>query len=324
MTFFEVDVLYTLPQDVVFWVQHEVEVADFVRRALVRQGKIGDLPVVVAHTYHASKPSWVALIPNCTAQEGQGYGHLIGRCYAVVYRGLLSLGARDGHERLLALTLSLDRLSPAKDEIDFADLDAVRTARAAEIAAFNRIVHHFDPIWAPDGTRLLYTVWESGGVRLELLEPSSHNVTRLEPLEGYMVVRPMWSDDSRFIAYASLQTVKVFDTQTQTTRTFRRQTPSSEMRTFILFEGARLHFAFHDMSSGTEEFDYDAVQGNLQKLQDAPAGAGWPKWVERVGKYGVDLDRHASLRPARSPSGRYDAIFTFVDGQRRIAMQTRQ
>src|SRR5439155_816863 len=264
----------------------------------------------------AAKLSRVALVPGCTAAEGQGGGQLIGRCYVVLYRGALSPERRDGHENLLALTVSLPGLSPARVGIDFNDLSAVKTARAAEIASFSGIVQHFDPIWSPDGARLLYTVWDSGQIRLELLDPSSGNVTRFEPLEGQMTVRPIWSDDSRFVAYASLQTVKVFDTQTRTTRTLRRQTSSSEMRTAILFEGARLRILFDHMTTEGELLDYDAAQGNLQKQQYA-SGAGRPEWVRRAEKHGLALDLHASLKPVRSPTGRFVAFFTFVGGQRR-------
>jgi len=323
MTFFQVHVLYTLSDGLRFWFQHEAEAIDFVRRALVRQGKIQDLPVAVAVVFEAAKPSRVALVPGCTAWEGQGGGQLVGRCYVVLYRGALSPEGRDGHENLLALTVSLPGLSPARVGIDFSDLNAVKTARAAEIASFSGIVQHFDPIWSPDGTRLLYTVWDSGRIRLELLDPSSGNVTRLEPLEGQMTVRPIWSDDSRFVAYASLQTVKVFDTQTRTTRTLRRQTSSSEMRTAILFEGARLRILFDHMTTEGELLDYDAAQGNLQKQQYA-SGAGRPEWVRRAEKHGLALDLHASLKPVRSPTGRFVAFFTFVDGQRRIEVKALQ
>jgi len=319
MAFSQIHVLGTLPNDVRFWFQHEAEAIDFVRRALVRQGKIQDLPIAFAHVFEPAKPSRVALVPACTASEGQGSGQLIGRCYVVFYRGALSPERRDGHENLLALTVSLSGLSPARVGIDFNDLDAVRTARAAEIASFSGIVQHFDPIWSPNGTWLLYTVWDSGQIRLELLEASSGTVTKLEPLETYMATRPIWSDDSRFIAYASLRTVKVFDTHTRATRAIRSQaSPSGEAYAVMLFEGPQLRVALYSWNIGYETYVYDTVRGELQYVA---SGADRPEWLNHARGQPWPFDRYASLRPVRAPTGRYVALFTFVGGQRRIEVK---
>src|SRR2546422_2019564 len=319
MTFFQVHVLYTLSDGLRFWFQHEAEAIDFVRRALVRQGKIQDLPVAVAQVFETGKPSRVALVPGCTAWEGQGGGQLVGRCYVVLYRGALSPEGRDGHENLLALTVSLPGLSPARVGIDFSDLNAVKTARAAEIASFSGIVQDFDPVWSPDGTRLLYTVWDSGRIRLKLLEASSGMVTKLEPLEAYMATRPIWSDDSRFVAYASLRTVKVFDTRTEATRAIRSQaSPSGEAYAVMLFEGPQLRVALYSWNIGYETYVYDTVRGELQHVA---SGADRPEWLDHARGQPWPFDRYASLRPVRAPTGRYVAFFTFVGGQRRIEVK---
>lgn len=55
---------------------------------------------------------------------------------------------------------------------------------------------------------------------------------------------------------------------------------------------------------------YDTVDGGLDRL---PAGS-----VGHFGDDALNLDRHASLQPARSPDGRWIALFTFVEGRRRI------
>jgi len=322
MTFSQVHVLGTLPSVFRFWFQNEVEVIDFVRWALIRQGKIQDLPVAVAQVFETGKPSRVALVPGCTAWEGQGGGQLVGRCYVVLYRGALSPEGRDGHENLLALTVSLPGLSPARVGIDFSDLNAVKTARAAEIASFSGIVQDFDPVWSPDGTRLLYTVWDSGRIRLELLEASSGMVTKLEPLEAYMATRPIWSDDSRFVAYASLRTVKVFDTRTEATRAIRSQaSPSGEAYAVMLFEGPQLRVAFYNGYYEYETYVYDAVRGELQTVA---SGANRPEWLDRARGQPWPSNRYASLRPVRAPTGRFVAFFTFVGGQRRIGVKALQ
>lgn len=309
-----------LASDQVFWLQHEAEAIDFVRRGLVRQGKIQNLPVLVSFP-RTQKSSWISLDPDCTVSEGQS-GKLIGRCYVVGYVDPdVTPGRRDGHENLLALTASLAQLSPAKDGIDVDDLDAVRTTLAAETAPFKGIVHHFDPIWSPDGRDIIYLVWEDGRVWFELFDPSSRAVRQLEPLRGYVAARPVWSPDSRYVAVASLRDVRIVDVRTGKAKAIRPAGMSERFRATIAlnFERDGRLLLMFDMSEPTGPL-YATYSYNLdsQELRLLATGAP-PSWVGRLGDW---MAAHAALHPVRSPTGQHVAFVRYVNGLRRVAVQS--
>ncbi len=309
-----------IPLELLFPAVHEVEALDVVRLALLRQGKIRDFPILIVRDF-STMGAWprsneISFGDGCVASYGETVtpSKHLGRCYLIILDGAVS------HEDFVATTVALSGLSPG-GRITVKDLAAFRGARSAAIRRFGNLVLHFDPIWSPDGTRFLYTVWESGRSRFELLEASSGTVIKLEPLDAYMATRPIWSGDSRFVAYASLRSVKVFDTQTQTPRTFRPKAPPVEMYALMLFEGTQLHFAFFNGNTGYETYAYDTAAGELQQVASA---AGPPKWLDRAREHLWAFDRHTSLRPVRSPTGRYIALFTFIDRQRRIVLKALQ
>jgi hypothetical protein len=298
------------PWDWQFRPVHEVEALDVVRQALLRQQRIHDLPILIRDPWSGPDPSRISLQRNCQVSYGEGWGpdiHL-GDCY------LIEL-APNSFENLLAMTVTLPELTAGVPAVEVKDFAALRVRRSAEIQGFKSLVLHFDPIWSPNGTRLLYTVWEAGKVHSEFLEPPSPAAIRLEPLEENLATRPVWSGDSRFIAYASLRTVKVFDTETRTTRTLRPKTGGSIM--VLQFEGTRLRFS-HDINwyGGGQSYAYDTAR---QEVVDLGTSDKVPWSAE-----GLDLDRHAAVSLVRSPDGRHIAIFIFVDGQRRIEIKTLQ
>lgn len=293
---------------------HEAEALDVIRLKLLKEKRINDFPIlVVVPSAIFGGPHYPIRITHerrCAATHGEVTTKHIGECY------LIELKPEHSLEDLLAMMMALPDLSRGVGSIDIRDPAVFRAARSAEIRRFRSITLHFDPIWSPDGKRLLYTVWRYGTIRFELLEPSSRAVTRLEPLDGYMIARPRWSDDSRLVAYAASRMVKLVDAQTRTTRTFRPKESSRGMQTLMQFEGTRLRFAFDvNWGGGYEVYIYNTASHELQHLA---ANTGVPD------AGGHNLYRHASMRPVRSPSGRHVAIFTFVNGQRRVELKALQ
>lgn len=307
--------------DLVIPAMHEAEALDVVRLKMLREQRIHDLPILIRNDpkdFWSGPQRRSVQIPDeseCKASYGESTTppKYIGVCY------LIEPGAAT-HEDLVTMMVALSELSPGVRRLDVKDPAAFRAARSAEIQRFRNLTLHFDPIWSPDGTRLLYSVWESSGIRFEILEPRSRTVMRLEPLSADMFTRPVWSGDGRFIAYASLRDdVRVFDTRTRATRAFRPEAPLTERHTLVFFEGTLLRFAFWDGTKGYEMYDYDAVRGELQRVASR---VDRPAWIERAQEYGWAWRRHTSLSPVRSPTGQYVALFKFVDGQRRVELKT--
>lgn len=314
---------YAFPMYFMFATIHEAEALDVVRRDLAAQRRIRDLPILIWGPPRDRRGNRIAIEPDCEASytpnsavpEGRPYAYPLGTCYEVTVREIIVRGPPAAAYRdKLAMVTALSELSAAIRAVEIADLPAFLEARRTRLEAHRGLVLHFDPRWSPDGARLLYTVWEDGAIRFELLEASTGAVTRLEPLEDYMAAQPIWSRDSRFVAYAGSIMVKIHDIRTGTTRTFRAAGgQGTRARTMIEFEGPLLRFAFDvNFLGGTEAYTYDTARGTLTPL------AGW---VRPFGDDAFDWDRHASLGPVRSPDGRRIALFTFVNGQRRVIVE---
>jgi hypothetical protein len=287
---------------------HVVEALDVIRQDLLRRHRIRDLPIKVT-----SGPGGIYLGSGgaCGLSYGDAapYGPQMEACYGIT-------GADHAFEDLLVMMVALPELSLKTPHLDTQDPNASLPTRSAEIQRYRKTVLHFDPIWSPNGARLVYTVWDSDAVRFEFLEPPSRTAIKLEPLQEYMATRPVWSGDSRFVAYGSLRTVKVFDTQKRTTWTFRYQEEGGA-EVGLQFEGTRLSFS-RGFQSYTSDgaYAYDTARQELLHLGGTTGVVGSAE--------GKDLERHASLSPVRSSTGRYVATFVFVNGQRRIEIKAIQ
>jgi hypothetical protein len=301
---------------------HETEAIDVVRRDLLQSQKIRDLHILASWFDNGPSTSTISQERECRADYGEATGpggqevENIGECYMIVMGNDL-LMVKHRFETLLAMTVALSELSPKVQRIEVKDLGAFRSARSQQIQQYRNLTLHFDPIWSPDGKHLLYTVWEPGRSYFAFLDLPSIGMIKLESLDAYMATRPIWSSDSRFTAYASLFAVKVFDAQTQTTRTLKPNMARVNSSVFLKFEGTRLRFGFDSPIDGkSAEYLYDP---NRQELKLAAPPASLP-WQESA----PDMKRHASVEPVRSPTGRYAATFVFVDRQRRIEVKALQ
>lgn len=146
---------HVIPLNFVVQAVYEVEALDVVRRELLRQQRIRDLPILLVDPAATgdSRPrsNGIAHERACRASYGETStpAKHIGECY------LIELGPGHSFEDLLAMMVALSDLSPGVRRIEVNDLAAFRAARSARSQRFRNLVLHFDPIWSPDGTRLL-------------------------------------------------------------------------------------------------------------------------------------------------------------------------
>lgn len=309
-----------IPPEYLFPAVHEVEALDVVRAVLLREKRIRNLPILIEggwKPYGETNVRGLGIIEedSCIASFGETTTppRYIGPCYAIDPKG-------GPFVDLLAMTVALPRLRQGVTNVQVGDPAAFRAGQAQATRPFRTLSLHFDPIWSPDGSRLLYTVWEPAGVRLEILDAASGAKIRLTAGQD-LYARPLWSPDGSFIAAATLRAeVRLFDARTGAYQVFRSREGTPEFGIVMLFESGALHFAF-SRGGETESYRYDLSR---RELQPVSADAWRPHRLDKSRGYGMALDTHSSLRPVRSPSGRYVALFTFVDGQRRILIKTLQ
>ena len=132
---------------------------------------------------------------------------------------------------------------------------------------------------------------------------------------------PIWSPDSRWVAYASPKEIRVYDTKTGVER---KLLPSAMSQSD--FNG--LHLAFEDgrlailleTQVNLWEYAYDVTRDELRQVR---TGGTRPQWVEDTWRENPVLI-HASLRPIPSPTGRYVAQIHFANGRRVLEVSPRQ
>ncbi len=300
------------PFDWVLQQKHEAEALDAVRSTLVRTAKVQALPILVVGAESSSPDRIEAFIDvTCEVQDtGSDSPTPIGRCYTI------RLGAPWTHENLLMSIVALSSLSTTNRRIHAVDLEAFRAALSKTMLQFKGLVQHFDPIWSPNGRWLLYTVWEDSQVGFTLLDPSPRAVRRLPPLQGDMVTRPLWSPDSRFVAYASRAELVVYDTQTGTEGRLL-PTAVNQPQFFapaLAFVGRELRILLPSW-----EYAYDLDRHEVRVVR---MGRQHPQWPSQ----GASVDpvkAHFSLAPVVSPTGRYVATIILVDGRRVLEVAPR-
>lgn len=303
-------------RDVPFRYVHELEALDVVRSALVRAGRVQDLPIVITVPSPlfvvSPKNTQISLEQNCSIHPNDDAGEprSIGKCYRI------HVVEESSHENLLALTTALQRLTSGKLKIVITDIQSLKREEVG--GSFKDISHVFDPAWSPDGHLLLYTVWQDGMARFEVMDPTSNTVRPLQPLKDYMVARPIWSPDSRYIAYASLNEIRLYDTKTDTTQTIllTELLKDANYETVLSFSVSndRLTFAGDtNLFSQYHVYNYDPLQQRPEPIAlDSPR----PEWAVTF-----TWDAYSSLRRVESPTGRWVASIKDIKGLRRMSIE---
>jgi len=216
--------------DILFEYRHEIEALDYVKNVLVKEKKIKDIPILII--LPRDFPGWgpgsevwikppgvqggiqISIESNGLLLQDEEDFSKIGPCYAIYIPG-----QKESYEKLLILTLALQFLTPETEKIEVSNISELKKSLEQDLAKFSNISRHFDPVSSPVGQSVVYAAWHNGLVDFELVSPASKAGRKLEPLEGYMASLPLWSPDSRYLAYASLQEIKVFDSRTNRTAT---------------------------------------------------------------------------------------------------------
>ncbi len=311
-----------------YW--HNLSGLEYVRGQLVLQKKIQDIPILIVIPSSLSLPEFLSKQIKISLEEegfllknegeSQDDKISIGRCYKIyipVYPGTPS------YENLLLLLISTVNLSPEKREILITDISQLEKDLSAGTINFHNIIQHFDPVWSPDGKSVAYTVWQDGKIHLEVISFLKKSVRKIEPMDGYIACDAIWSQDSRYLACASLKEIKIFDTFEDKTQTIPilPLLQLNEEESFYLceilisFDTSGEEFLFSTDKSlflCYDVYSYNLKQKNITviaKNTKRPEGA--ERWKE-------DKYRVSPVVKTKSPDNRYTASIKQVNGLNRI------
>jgi len=292
-----------------------------VRRELIRQGKLQNLPVVIRLPGFGSDdkaaPFALSLEKKSELYEGDAESKPISACYVIEVEHNVGRG-EPSYDELLALTLKLQELSAAKPRQTLTDIEQVTTSTAEARARFRNLVQFHDPVWSPDGMYLVATVWQDGTFHVEVLDTKAGTIIKLSPLNGNLVARPVWSPDSRLFAFASLKEVKLFEPQARREQTI--SLPITEKtsihETILAFDkSATLKFAWDtSLFMDYPVHAYDAKNGILKQA----ASESRPPWA-------IDSNQNPPTNNTQSvaaPDGKRVAMVSLVDGLTRITIRS--
>jgi len=306
-----------------YW--HNLSGLEYVREHLVSQKKIQDIPILIvipSLLFGAnSKQIKISLEEEGFLLKNEGESHddkiSIGRCYKIYIPGTPS------YENLLLLLISTVNLSPEKREILITDISQLEKDLSASTINFHNIIQHFDPVWSPDGKSVAYTVWQDGKVHLEVISFLKKSVRKIEPLDGYIACDAVWSQNSRYLAYASLKEIKIFDTFEDKTQTIpvlpllqsNEEEPVCLCEILISFDTSGEEFLFSadkSLFSCYDVYSYNLKQKNITVIAKNKKR---PEWAER---WKEDKYRVSPVVKTKSPDGRYTASIKQMNGLNRI------
>ena len=272
-------------RDRLFIYKNEVDALEFVQQKLISQNRIQDIPIIIK----LPLPKWlsvaerklqISLESKYSLNEGEGEIYF-GRCYIV------ELDSEEiNHEDLLVLIAMLQKLTPEEPKTRDIDFKKMKNSWSKELAEFQNVIQKY-PISAPNKQFLFNTIWQDGVVHFELLNVAANTIQELEPLDGYLAVNPLWSKDSRYVAYASLKEIKIFDTNTNTAKTISLSSilEPKNLEIIISFNVSNDSLKFSidtNALSNYNSYVYDLKKKNIvETALDTPR----PKWAPEETKY---------------------------------------
>jgi len=295
---------------------HQIEALDFVRLELVKKDRLQNIPVLITMPppfTPAGEYTEISLEKECFTDSGDTVDPPIslGSCYRIY------VVESPFYSNLILLTFALQKLTPQEPKIQIQNLQSLGIEFSEELVLFQDVVMHFDPIWSPDSQKIIYTVWHDGQVHFELLDIISEKKQILEPLMGYKIISPVWSPDSRYLAYASLDEIKVFDTQINTGRSIWLKdhfwgARSETLLTFDIAPGVLTFSQDTNLFSGYLTYNYNPL---TEAVVLAEEKHGRPLWGVN---YWDIWEDYTVQRQVRSPDNQWFALIKIENGLRQF------
>jgi hypothetical protein len=310
--------------------RYQCAALEAVRRDLVLQGKLENEPILIRipDAHFTSNPRRTRLsLETIGLQRGDTEEILPARRYVIEWNGAArpEPTTRAFYDDLLLLTLGLQKLNAKNRSLTIFDWSNLRREYSRQAASYRNIVQHFDPVWSPDNRFLVFTHWQNGHADFYVLDVARRVVWKLPSLRSAPSGRPVWSDDGKFLAYADLQTVVIFQTENHQSQTLdspfnNRYEPQEVMlnfhsqqklKTILRISGAIN--AFSDYV--TLEYDVRAKRTLPQSVQNKR-----PLWA----KDSLMEERALESKRVKSPNKVWTAVIEESRGKRRLILRDGQ
>lgn len=306
----------------------QVAALEAVRRDLVLKGKLENEPILIRipDAGFTSHPEQTHLALKTVAlRRGEMEEVLRARRYVIEWNNDArpEPTSRAFYDGLLHLTLSLQKLSAQKKSLVVSDWPRLQREYSRQAATYQNIVQHFDPIWSPDNQFLNFTRWQNGRADFQALDCRRRIIWKLESLKGAPACRPVWSGDGKFVAYADLKTVKIFQTANSQTQSLALPFADEHSLHEILLDfrvdgktkNALLISGDTNLFSDYVTLNYDSKTRRVLS-QSAPAAR--PKWAQDF----LKEERAFESRRAVSSGGDWVASIEENRGLRRLVLRS--
>jgi hypothetical protein len=251
---------------------NNVAVLDYAREKLVKTGQLADKNILIDTTIaygNDINPINLRLKDDCILANGDVGGEAVslGSCYKI---NTFSQSLTD----LLAMVLALQELDTNKTELTVDRNEILRKYRP-EIEKFLQYQGYFNPVWSADSNYLAVIKFKDQQPQIELHDLQNNQVKQLENVQGYLLTEPIWSPQNNYLIYASLQEIKIYNTQKATTTTIdlAEYFPKNRNELLLTFDRLSLDYlkfsADQDLYMTYPVYQYNLLTDQIEKLDES-------------------------------------------------------
>ncbi len=248
---------------------NNVAVLDYAREKLVKTEQLADKRILIDSTIAYGNdidPINLRLKDNCILTKGDAGGEPvnIGNCYKI---DTFSQSLTD----LLAMILALQELDNNQTELTV-DRNEILTKYQAEIQQFLQYQGYFNPVWSADSNYVAVIKFKNQQPQIELHDLQNNQIKQLENVQGYLLTEPIWSPQNNYLIYASLQEIKIYNTQKEIIKTINLDDyfPKKSNELLLTFDRLNLDYlkfsADQDLYMTYPVYHYDLLTDQIKKL----------------------------------------------------------
>jgi len=302
-----------LERDKPYLYEYSVKALERVRQQLVKEGKITDIWVVLKVPSTVFKLDSEKSVLEKKATCNLGYGDTVGNppapeldnCYSIYFVG------EPNYQNFLTMLLALPQVTEQQPSVVIDNLEELTKSFSVRASTYSGGAYFSKPVWSPNSDLVAFGIWKDGLFNYEIYDVKEDKYFQTAALNHHVAAEPIWSPNSRYLVFASLSDINIFDTSSGQTRRLdiSGETNGKNFETLLSFDIVenKLLYAF-DKNLLTDyaiyELDPKATVPGL-RAQDV----SYLSW----GRPGGD-----GFKQVTSPDGRFEAkVVDTVQGSTR-------